>query len=623
MAASLIGNIPAYAANVSQIDIEAHLDNDGRLQVTETHRMTLGKGAESEFRVFGRSVDQEIVLKAITRIDPDGAEHRLVDRVDQEVEGPDQYRYYSRGHVYFRYPTIAEDTTLAYRFEYELVNAVSPAWGLGAGWEPLVPEHANWNLWRRSQEIVADAKEAWPDPKRRYRLDHDVLFPDRGVWNDAALEINYRLVFDTAWREVDPNAELARVTPHVDYRVRRLFEFLPPGAPPAAAQRQAATRIDSVVVVVGAGLLLYFAIVMLEAWTVSGGKRLDPNLVADRLAELAPEEIQAKVERSVPPVSVDGVLGRLASEQKIAIDSLRQTDAQGRAEVQLRLLAPRESLPVFDLNLIEKLFDDEDVVSSIEIRQKAYESGVHPHQTLRSLVAAAAPQAVSHVSPVTIPLFVIGMAGAARQLQFLAEMDGPMVIMILGNLAALVIAVGWPKGWWHGGRPSRGLLVPLVLLAALFGALHLGVNRPYAAEVWVGSVVCILAYHLAQLINSRLPTRGPANIVRDLIRIGQFVKAELRGPAPRLDDRWIPQLLALGLGPQIEGWRQEFGGAMAGLSSTTYDDFAPRFSGAPFTGRLPEPFVGPPGWADVFFAVPDDDEMDMDDDAADSEDDES
>ena len=128
----LSGHLVAQAAH--KIEVVGHLENDGHFHVVEIHHITIGKGHESDFRVFGLGADQSIVMKGITRISADGRETPLVDR---EVEGPDQYRYYPRGHVYYRYPVVTEDTALLYRFEYELVNAVSPAWGIGAGWEPL------------------------------------------------------------------------------------------------------------------------------------------------------------------------------------------------------------------------------------------------------------------------------------------------------------------------------------------------------------------------------------------------------------------------------------------------------------------------------------------------------
>ena len=71
---------------------------------------------------------------------------------------------------------------------------------------------------RSSPAVIADVRAAWPAPARRYRLDHDVLFPDRAGSNEA-LQIDYDLVFDTAWREIDADAKLAHVTPSVDYRV--------------------------------------------------------------------------------------------------------------------------------------------------------------------------------------------------------------------------------------------------------------------------------------------------------------------------------------------------------------------------------------------------------------------
>src|SRR5262245_7666870 len=82
------------------IDIHARLDNDGRFHVTEIHRLGItGQGGFKLAPDLGRGTDQSIVFDGITRIDAAG-EHTLVDR-GRDVEGPDDYRYYPRGHVMF------------------------------------------------------------------------------------------------------------------------------------------------------------------------------------------------------------------------------------------------------------------------------------------------------------------------------------------------------------------------------------------------------------------------------------------------------------------------------------------------------------------------------------------
>src|SRR6185503_5679899 len=108
---------PAAAGDVdwTLIDVKARLDADGRLHVVETHHMRVDKGGFSLFREFGLGADQAIAFKSLTRVDADGSEHPLAD---SDVESPESYRYYPRGHAYYRLPELAQGGELAFRFEY-------------------------------------------------------------------------------------------------------------------------------------------------------------------------------------------------------------------------------------------------------------------------------------------------------------------------------------------------------------------------------------------------------------------------------------------------------------------------------------------------------------------------
>ena len=544
----LSGHLVAQAAHTKQIEVAGHLENDGRFHVVEIHHITIGKGHESDFRVFGLGADQSIVIKGITRINGDGTETPLVDR---EVEGPDQYRYYPRGHVYYRYPIVTEDTAFLYRFEYELVNAVSPAWGIGAGWEPLTPAESSFGSPRkRWYELIADAKEAWPAPGRRYRLDHDVLFPEHMNIN-AAFEIDYDLAFDSDWREVEREAKLGCATAGVDYRVRRLFEYLPPGAPPGAARRQATTRIGAILTVLALGPLFFLAILFVEFLT-SGSRRIEPHQVAERLCSLTPEEVQARLSGVPPQISLEGVLSRMASEKKLAIEVDEPRDDGGHAAVRLHVVVPRESLPPLERAFVEEIFsDDGDFTTSERVHQRSLESGRDLTRATHELFSATEEKEWTIASLLVVPLLLLGMWSGFGQIGLL-HIGLDLVAMLIVNTVSLGLILAWPKCWWQAGRASRGLLVPLVLLASLLGALHFSINRPYPAEMWKGSAICILAYYLAQLINSRVPLSEHGKIVRDLARIRLYVQEELKKQTPRLDDRWIPHLLALGMASDIE-----------------------------------------------------------------------
>jgi hypothetical protein len=97
-------------------------------------------------------------------------------------------------------------------------------------------------------------------------------------------------------------------------------------------------------------------------------------------------------------------------------------------------------------------------------------------------------------------------------------------------------------------------------------------------------------------------------MVRDLARIRRYAQRELKKQTPRLDDRWIPHLLALGLASDIERWRAESGRMLLRNSRDADDGSLQRYTGAPFTGQLPEPFATSPGWTDAFYGEPDDED---------------
>jgi hypothetical protein len=176
--------------------------------VVETHDIILETTGRSTSRPFGLGADQAIRLMALTRIGPDAEPHRL--KAVDTVAGPDEYRYYDRGHVYFSIPPLGEQVAVQYRFEYELAGAVTPAWAIAAGPARALPDEQElfWP-WKRIGHVVAD----WRAPGRRlttrYRFDHDVLLPSReGPATRFADRLSPRVRH--AWRDIAPPGTSAR-----------------------------------------------------------------------------------------------------------------------------------------------------------------------------------------------------------------------------------------------------------------------------------------------------------------------------------------------------------------------------------------------------------------------------
>src|SRR5688572_33400436 len=84
--------LPLHADEWTLIDVKARLANDGRVTVVETHDIVLATTGRNVFHDFGRGADQDVVLRALTRIGPDHEPHAL--KKVETVTGPDEYTHY-------------------------------------------------------------------------------------------------------------------------------------------------------------------------------------------------------------------------------------------------------------------------------------------------------------------------------------------------------------------------------------------------------------------------------------------------------------------------------------------------------------------------------------------------
>lgn len=592
--------VPRGAADVvwTSIDVLVRLDYDGRCHVVETHDMQVGPGGLLLFREFGLGADQAIVFKGLTRVDANGTEHPLVDA--DVGEDPERYRYYDRGHAAYRVPERTEGGDLAFRFEYDLVNGVAPVWGIAAAPGPLVEATRLEAPWRRLSQILADWREASPDPMRRFRLDHDVLLPSRDAPGYKVRRIDYRLEYDPAWKRVHPEAEIATVAPDDHYRVRVLFEYLPPGAPSGASAHEAFTRLAAVLALPLVGGSLWLLLLAVEAFAVRGFDPVDGALVAAHLLPYAPEEVARLAGEPPRPDGAESVLSRLAAERKIGVELQPSADDERPPEVRMRLLVSPSSLPAFERAVLEPLFPEGRETTSARLREVYRKTGLDPGALVAGLLPPGPPSAAPRWSFAHLLVVPLAILGFLLQFRALDHVDF-VVFIVIANAAALFLASAWPRGWWCTGRPVRGLLVPLVLMTAGYLTLHVAVNRPLPVQAWVGGALVVLACHGATLIGSRMRTGGAPTFLRHLARIRRFAAAELRRPKPRLEDGWTSRLEALGLGPELERWRKRFVGAVEPAPALSVVAAGEPMSGPRFTGQVPKPFGGPAGWTDALY----------------------
>jgi len=626
-ALGLAAAAPLRADEWTLIDVTTKLANDGRVTVVETHHITFDTTGRNAFHDFGRGADQDIRLTAMTRVGPDGEPHPL--KKVEAVNGPDEFTYYDRGHAYFSIPPLGEHVAMQYRLEYELVGAVTPAWSIAAGPGSRAPNDQElfWP-WQRIGHIADDWRRAGPALMTRYRFDHDVLLPDREGPGHVFRQIDYRLEYDTAWRDIAPRTEIGTAT-HGAFRTARIFDYLGPGLPPRATTEPATLRVATLLALPIAGTLGFGLVVL--ASRARRGPPIDRTFVDTRFLARAPEEIAYWMD-DTRPVARD-VLARLAGESAITIHVDRQpghtfddSDDDGLLRLHMRRVAADASLTVFERTVLDDLFGGSRELTSESHRQRHAGRDYDPDDTvdrcLRAVTntkpGAAPPTAAKAAGRWTLArvgLMAIFVGGLIGVFAYIGPVFDVAPILAIWAFFTVVLVNAWPRGWWYPGRPARGLLVALVLLYAMQLTMLLIPNRPLPVEGWVASAMAVLAAYFLTLSRSRVATGGD-DAVSGLLRMRRYAQDELRRPRPQLDDRWVPRLRALGLGPAIEAWRARYAGA--GAMPPEHGD-RPVLTTAHFTGMAPPAWSGPRGW-EYALSVYDDDEDD-DEDEDDAEDD--
>jgi len=579
----------------NRLDVVSRLDNDGRLEVAETHEMKVQGDATIISRPFNYAADQSVVVHGVFRLEADGSKKPLKEA---PVEAADCYQVYRWGLQFSlrgdHDPAFEGVLTRRYVIEYELQGALTPAWDMAAGRLPLDGGTSPRSPLERAKEVWAGWREAWPGINRHYRLDHDVTFPSRGSTEGLA-ELNYRLEYDTAWVLLDKDRDIGVATPDVDYRVQRILRYLPEGRPKAVDPNQAAFRLTTLAGPLAFGLV--FGLVFLATDRLSRpAPRGDRALFESRVASLPKELILDRLGESAAAPSFQTLLLRLAAQKKIAISVESPATDETHAKVRLRLTTDRGKLTAFESEVVQEIFGSSDTVSTADIQDRFRGETFNPNRIvdtafgrMRSARTARATKSRPLWSALHLGLMAAGVGLMLKSLTDHA-MDDPAPLfagLVPGNILVGI----WPSGPSTRRPGLLTILIGIVTLGLLGAALALSPNTPLSGFAALG-LTALSTGHCVGLL-ARLPKPGPAELELDAAR--QWALAELRRPRPDLRDAWVEALEGLGAGRALARWKARYGGSFGGgdLGEMGPMDLS---AGPPFTGEAPKPPTLPGGW---------------------------
>jgi hypothetical protein len=537
------------------LEVDARLDADGRLHVVERHAMVFDGDWNGGERRFELHIVQDLDLHRVSRVDPvTGTDWQLARGDLDEV---DRYDWADGNVLRWRSrrpsdPPFAGEE-IVYVLEYTLAGVLRERDG-------------------------------------RYLLSHDFAFSDRA---GSIERFTLDLELDRVWRELDPlPAHLERLD-------------LPPGqgVPLAADLAYAGERRPAAVLAAAPLALRYAAFaaaLALLGWLYLGLRRheqergrfeaadvpegVDPGFLEEHLFSMRPEVAGAVWDHRIGPPEVAAVIARLVAEGRLASSVREKKGLLGTKRVlELKLLVDRGALGSYERKLVDKLFFDGRTETDTEAVRRHYKnSGFDPTGVIREPIEKRLRPLVGRRPPKPsprVPWICAGVFGLLLGLEFAARgAGGAVLVALLSIMATLPIIAGSVfvsiyRRSTHGlDRIALGFLLPaLVLLAVLFlatvaeewlgfaipdfypgpfGVLALAAFAVFVASVWL---------HLARTRDAPEAVR----LRRKLAEIRRRFAKELDRPDPRLDDAWLPYLLAFGLDRRVDRWFTSFGGRLA------------------------------------------------------------
>lgn len=513
------------------IDVEARLDADGRLHVTETQTVVFSgdwNGGERRFNIRPR---QRFEFSSLYRSEGDGWKALVRD---SSLDDVDDYAF-------------TDDTTL--RWRSRLPND-----------PPFTNTAIKYVLQYELSNILLKDGDA-------FTLDHDFLFPDRdGVIARASVV----LTLDPDWQ------------PQTAVRERYTAEQVPPGrglvltiplrytgaGTPMVIDTRLAPRV-----IRGLWSLLFIPIAVV-AWTFARehwyGRfaplqtGIDEEWIREHIVKHPAEVVAAAWDNHIESAEVVALIARLVAEGKL------KSTARTRS-MSLTLVAERDSFDGYERALIDALFFNKrsDTTSTELIKQHYRKKGFDPSEVIRkALQARAAAILPPGRMPFVVPYLATAIYAGGAVMLAREWLNGRITttaaaLFIVGALALMVLArrgglIFRANVQW-GAKMAAGALVPGVVAIAV-GAIYLWrwADRgevPATDGLVVGVVMATLSVLFAGVGGLKSTQHRAALAFRKMLASGrEYFIAELKKEQPALRDEWFPWVLAFGLGKQMDDW---------------------------------------------------------------------
>lgn len=536
----------------SGVDITAHLDSAGRLEITERQTIVLSGNWNGPERAFDVASGQTHELRRLTRLDRASGAERVLTEGD--LSRVDQYRWFDGNVLRWRSrlpsaPVHRNDTLV-----YTLVHVYE---GI------LVPRAA------------ADGTGA-----TEFVLDHDFAFGNR---TEDIERFTLRLTLDPAWAppaSFDGKYAAGPLRPGRGYVVTVPLRFTRAGHPGGVViGAGSAPRNAILAALVIATLLLFLRFIARENALgrfapLPKRSEITRDWLEQHVFSVAPEVVGTAWDDTTAAPEVAATLARLVADGKLASEVRTETKWMFKSHVlHLRLLVPRESLTGHDRALIGALFSSHsDQTSTDDVRTRYKATGFDPATligpSIRRLVDSGSNTGRALKAPSAKPTLILLAAALMMFVVSAIRRPSDLSFATVAGVATIwYVFTAIQARLWQTRvvRPAPHLL--RVLIPVGVGLYYFGlVLRDQDHRVSALALLAVTLWVLA-LVNSVFnisASRHDAERIalrKRLAAAREYFQRELRKPSPALLDAWFPWIIGFGLGRHIDRWFRGFGGA--------------------------------------------------------------
>lgn len=508
------------------VDVTANLDRDGVLHVAEKQVILFDGDWNGGERVFKAGDGQQFTFEGMSRIDDDGQSVALTRGALDEVDHYD----IENGRVRWRARKASDPAFENAELTYVLNGTYT--------------------------NIIRDLGE------NKYRISHDFFVRDRP---GAVERFHVKLEFAPEWNSEPIEVTRENLQPGDTVIVTRQLTWSGQGAPAGVLRRLSAAQILPLVALLLIG-------VPLIVWLFARGERnagrrervddaVDERWLEQHLFSMPPEVAGAALHGKVGASEVAAMLARMTQEGKL---SSEVKDGELHLHRHAHHLSGAEAL------LADALFFGAKETSTARIRAHYSDTGFSPASTIKPRITSELDELPGWKEKrkkgwlIVIDLLLLVVAGvtmvgtSADSATLGLAILGFGLSFLIGFLVAPANARGITKFW------LRVFALLLVLAPALLGCFLTvaGSQESPLPPIFLAMNVAVALLLTKFLFDVMRTPESRERILRRkrLLHARDFFDQQLRAEQPLLHDDWMPYLIGLGLGKNVDRWFASFGG---------------------------------------------------------------